>query len=97
MNNCPKGQRRTKRGSCVTPIDLKPGMLGQFGYKDVKKMTQLARHRALLKAIRSGEPPLGLFRRLNVLMIYFRYSDPKLSNIFKKDRDYIGSKILSKK
>ena len=76
----------------VSRIPLKKGILGHFGYTNVKDMSPLARHRALLKSIRGGEPPLGLYRRLNVLMILFRYKDPRMSMIFKKDRDYIGKK-----
>lgn len=86
---CPRSQ---KRGSCVTPIVLRKSMLSHYGYKGVKDLTPLARRRALLKAIRGGEPPLGLYRRLNALMVLFRYKDPKLAGIFKKDRDYIGKK-----
>ena len=76
----------------ATRIPLKKGVLRQFGYTNLKEMTKLARHRVLLKVIRGGEPPLSLYRRLNVLMILFRYKDPSLSMIFKKDRDYIGKK-----
>ena len=57
-------------------------------------MSELARHRALLRVVRSGkDEPLALYRRLNVLMVLFRYKDPRLSNIFKKDRDYVGKKF----
>jgi len=65
-----------------------------FGYKDVAKMSKLARHRALARAIRGGEPPLGLFRRLNALMIFFKNSNPRLSKIFKSDRDWVKLKFL---
>jgi hypothetical protein len=65
------------------------GSLSRYGYVDVKEKTELSRHRALGKVIRAGEPPLGLFRRLNVLMILFKRKDPKLSKIFKKDRDWV--------
>lgn len=79
------------------PIKLRPGVLGEYGYKNVKNMTELSRHRALLKVIREGgEEPLSLFRRLNALMVLFKYKDPKLSSIFKKDRDYIRKKFVSK-
>ena len=70
------------------------GFLSAHGYEDVKKKSDLARHRALMRVVRSGEPPLGLFRRLNVLMILFKNKDPKLSKIFKKDRDCVREKLL---
>jgi len=79
-------------GQKRTTIKLRKGTLSHYGYKGVKDLTPLTRHRTLLKAIRSGEPPLGLYRRLNALMVLFRYKDPKLAMIFKKDRDYIGKK-----
>jgi hypothetical protein len=70
------------------------GKLREHGYEDVREKTELARHRALARVIRAGEPPLGLFRRLNVLMILFKRTDPKLSKIFKKDRDWVKQKYM---
>ena len=73
------------------------GYLSKQGYVGVKSMTKLARHRALSRVIKSGESPLGLFRRLNVLMILFKNKDPKLSKLFKNDRDWIKKKFLKPK
>ncbi len=70
------------------------GILSAHGYEDVKEKSNLARHRALMRVVRAGEPPLSLFRRLNVLMILFKNKDPKLSKIFKKDRDWVKEKLL---
>lgn len=70
------------------------GYLSRHGYVDVKKKTKLARHRALMRVIRSGEPPLGLFRRLNAMMILFKNKDKKLSRIFREDRDWLKSKLM---
>lgn len=72
------------------------GYLSKHGYVDVKDKPILTRHRALAKVIRAGEPPLGLFRRLNVLMILFKRKDSKLSKIFKKDRDWVREKYMRK-
>jgi len=60
------------------------GILSAHGYEDVREKSDLARHRALMRVVRAGEPPLGLFRR----------KDPKLSKIFKKDRDWVRKKLL---
>lgn len=68
--------------------------LSNHGYVDVKTKTKLARHRALMRVIRSGEPPLGLFRRLNALMVLFKNKDKKLSGIFKADRDWVKMKLM---
>ena len=96
MNKCPQGQIRTKRAKvCIVPFKLRPGTLSMFGYKNVKTMTETGRRRALNKVLRHGnESPLALFRRLNALMVLFKYKDPKLSKIFKNDRDYIRKKFV---
>ena len=71
--------------------------LAVFGYTEVAKMSRYARHRALSRAVKSGEPPLGLFRRLNALMIFFKNSKPRLSKIFKSDRNWVKLKFMSNK
>ena len=81
------------KGKVIIPI-RNSGILSAHGYSDVRDKSPLARHRALGKVIRAGEPPLGLFRRLNVLMILFKRTDPKLSKIFKKDRDWVKEKYM---
>ena len=70
------------------------GYLSQHGYVDVKKKTKLSRHRALMRVFRSGEPPLSLFRRLHALVILFKNKDPKLSGIFKEDRNWVKKKLM---
>ena len=70
------------------------GYLSQHGYVDVKKKTKLSRHRALMRVFRSGESPLRLFRRLHALVILFKNKDPKLSKIFKDDRDWVKKKLM---
>jgi hypothetical protein len=76
------------RSKVIIPLS-NSGIMSAHGYSDVRDKSPLARHRALARIIRSGEPPLGLFRRLNVLMILFKRTDPKLSKIFKSDRDWV--------
>ena len=70
------------------------GYRSQHGYVDVKKKTKLSRHRALMRVFRSGEPPLRLFRRLHALVILFKNKDPKLSGIFKEDRNWVKKKLM---
>ena len=70
------------------------GKLSEHGYGDVRDKSELARHRALARVIRAGEPPLGLFRRLNVLMILFKTTNPKLSKIFKMDRNWVKKSYM---
>lgn len=68
------------------------GNLSRHGYVDLKDKTKLARHRALMRIIRSGQSPMSIFRRLNALMILFKNRDPKLSKIYKVDRDWVKQK-----
>ena len=68
------------------------GNLSRHGYVELKDKTKLARHRALMRIIRSGQSPMSLFRRLNALMILFKNRDPKLSKIYKVDRDWVKQK-----
>ena len=82
-----------RKGKVVIPLSNSE-ILSNQGYKDVKDMSVLARHRALGRVIRTGEPALGLFRRLNVLMILFKKTNPKLSKIFKSDRDWVKEKYM---
>lgn len=70
------------------------GIMSEHGYEGVREKSELARHRALARVIRAGELPLGLFRRLNVLMILFKRTDPKLSKLFKSDRNWVKEKYL---
>ena len=70
------------------------GYLSQHGYVDVKKKTKLSRHRALMRVFRSGESQLRLFRRLHALVILFKNKDPKLSKIFKEDRNWVKKKLM---
>jgi len=67
--------------------------LSKYGYHDIKQKTELARHRALLKALREGESGIRIFRKLARLSTIYKYKDPKLSTKFKRDRDWIRKHI----
>jgi hypothetical protein len=73
---------------------LRKGGLSEFGYEDVVSMTELARHRALMRVLREGkETPLALFRKLNALMVYTRTTAPKSSKVFCADRNWLADKF----
>lgn len=74
-------------------IHLKNVHMGQYGYKNVKYLSVTERHRALNRVLKAGEPPLGLFRRLNALFVLFKKTQPKLSELFKQDRDWVKTKL----
>ncbi len=80
-------------GCSVVKIPLRKNILSRYGYVDIKSKTRLARHRALMAAVRGGEPPLSLFRRLNALYVLNRKKDPYIARLFKSDRDYIRDKF----
>ena len=67
--------------------------LSLHGYSDIKHKTELARHRALGRAMRSGESPMTIFRALILRSTYFKYSDPKLSRMFRADASWVRSKV----
>jgi len=67
--------------------------LSKYGYHDIKNKSKLSRHRALSKAIKGGERPLRIFRKLTRLSSLFKYKDPKLSNKFKNDRNWMRQHI----
>jgi len=76
-----------------------PGTLSAYGYRDVRGKSELARHRALLRAVRGlvaekkitfREAALKVFRKLNAVMIL----NPSMSAIFRADRDWLGGKIV---
>lgn len=63
------------------------GVLGSFGYKDVKKLSIAARRAALHRAAKQ----LGwayIVRRLNVLYIFNKRRHPDTAALFRADRDY---------
>ena len=85
-----------KKSKVIIPLGNNT-LLSDHGYKGVIDKSPLARHRALMRVIRSGEPWLGLFRKLNVLMILHKYKNPKISKIFKEDRDWVRDKFKAKR
>jgi hypothetical protein len=67
---------------------LRKGELTEFGYKNVTTLSECRRHVALAKAVRVYGA-LSVFRKLNAVYVYTRYTAPVSSAIFKVDRDWI--------
>ena len=65
------------------------GMLGQYGYHDVKFMTEVSRHRALKRAIR-GEGFRKTIGHLVLISNYTSRSDPAAYAIFKRDQEWVS-------
>lgn len=68
---------------------IEPGRLSKYGYDEIEGKSDLSRHKALKKAMQSGEKPLSVSRRLNALAIVTKNTNPKLSRTFKEDSEWI--------
>lgn len=79
------------RGVYMVRIVLKhPGILGEFGYHDVRHLSEAKRRAALRRAARA----LGwlyLIRKLNVLFVFNKHKHPDLAELFKTDREYASA------
>lgn len=72
-------------------MKLKSGLLGVWGYHNVVHKAAPERRSALIRSVREGgEPPLGLYRRLNALYVLTRVTNPRASLVFRRDRDWVG-------
>ena len=67
---------------------LHKGELATFGYTNVASLSQNRRHLALSRAVRVYGA-LSVFRKLNAVYVYTRYTAPVSSAIFKLDRDWV--------
>lgn len=68
---------------------LEKGLLAKYGYSDVKHLTLVQRHAALLKAFRAlGR--LHLEHSLIAARVYSSRRAPKSSKIFKADEKYVS-------
>jgi len=88
-------KRRTRKALRGSPGSTRPGIgplrkgeLAVFGYTNVASLSQNRRHIALSKAVRAYGA-LSVFRKLNAVHVYTRYTAPVSSAIFKLDRDWI--------
>jgi hypothetical protein len=73
---------------------LKPGMLGQFGYHDVKNLTLKERHAALTKSVQNAGYATTI-RRLNAVANYDKLSDPVAHKIFRADMNWVRNNLGS--
>lgn len=71
---------------------LMKGTLSEFGYSDVKNLTERQRHIALKKAAK--DYPLSVYRKLIAISTLNKNKDPKLSKLFRKDAEWVKSKFM---
>ena len=65
---------------------LQKGTLGKYGYHSIESKEK--RHAALKLAIKHIKP-LSVYRKLNVLSILNKNRNPKISNLFKEDAEWL--------
>jgi hypothetical protein len=70
---------------------LRSGELAKYGYTEVQKLSESARHTALARAIEEFGA-LGVWRKLNAVSVYTRRVAPSASRVFKADMDWIRVK-----
>lgn len=71
---------------------LRKGELAKHGYSNIRNLTIMERHDALRKAIEEFGS-LGVWRKLNAVHVYTRYTSPEISAIFKTDMDWIRNEF----
>ena len=82
-----RSKSRSKSKSLTKTIAvLKPGMLTSYGYHIDLPMKE--RHAALKKAYKAYGYS-KLIKRLNILVVYNKYKNPKTAEIAHKDMEYI--------
>lgn len=89
-SRCAKTKKTPEQIKSRKPILLRSGTLGQFGYKNITKISKEKRTKALGKAIKKLGP-LVVMRKVNILMVYSK-NNPKLKKIYENDKKWIYSK-----
>lgn len=86
--SCTKDKGKS-HGQSRQLFHLAKDVLKEYGYENVKTMTEIKRHKALKKALHDGIKPLPLFRRLNALYTVNKNQNPAIAELFRADRNYI--------
>lgn len=79
---------RGNKGKGPKLFTLKKGVLGQYGYEDIKNMTADARHKALGRAVRANNG-LEIFQRVNALAILNKNTNPSMATLARRDANWI--------
>jgi len=94
------GKRKLVKGACITKRGLsnrttikkigplRQGDLKQYGYQQIHTLTVKKRHQALAKAvIKYGS--LSVWKKVNVLYVFNKHTNPELSELYDEDRKWI--------
>jgi len=94
------GKRRLIKAKCITkrgaPVritgraigPLRKGELTQFGYSKITNLTVDERRRALKPALEKYGN-LSVWKKLNVLSIFFKNTNPTLSQLYNNDKNWV--------
>lgn len=74
---------------------LNKGTLGKYGYYNVINLSLKQRRLALKKAIKDLSA-LTVWRKLNAISVYNRNTNPKVSNIFNIDKNWVKNNYSMK-
>lgn len=87
-SNSKRSPHRSKRS--VHIVMKHPGLLGSFGYHDVKHLSVRARRAALRRAA-AQLGWLYLVRKLNALYVFNKWRHPDTAAAFHEDREYASA------
>jgi hypothetical protein len=92
------GTKRLVKGSCIKKRGLsvkgarigplRKGEMSKFGYIGIKHLSRGKRHAALAKAV-AALGSLSVWKKINVLYVFFKNTHPDLSNKFNEDKNWI--------
>ena len=93
------GKRALVKGACISKKGLsvvgspkigpiRKGELSRFGYFNVASLTRDERRQALAKAV-AVFGSLSIWKKINVLYVYNKYTNPGLSAKFNEDKNWI--------
>ena len=94
------GKRKLVKGSCITKRGLsnrktvksigplRKGDLKQYGYQQITELSLKTRRDALKQAVKKYGS-LSVWKKLNVLYIFFKNTNPDLSGLYNEDKTWI--------
>lgn len=91
-----KQTRNTAKNSTVRIVIKHRGVLGAFGYHDIKHLS-VSKRRAALRKAANVLGWLYLVRKLNALYVFNKYKHKELAAKFKQDREYASARHAATK
>jgi hypothetical protein len=94
------GKRKLVKGSCISKRGLsnrktvkkigplRKGNLKQYGYEKITTISLKTRRHALRQAV-DKYGSLSVWKKINVLYVFFKNTNPELSELYNEDRKWI--------